>query len=79
MDDAVHYSDTYAWTGTKCSVVVSLTIVAKAFEPRRVGLAMAWYAILSVPFHLLLIKGVGWAQADGDWAGERYGAWSAFR
>ncbi len=53
--------------GQSALSVVSLTIVAKAFEPRRVGLAMAWYAILSVPYHLLLIKGVGWAQADGDW------------
>lgn len=53
--------------GQSALSVVSLTIVAKSFEPRRVGLAMAWYAIMSVPFHLLLIKGVGWAQADGGW------------
>ncbi len=53
--------------GQSALSVVSLTIVAKAFEPQRVGLAMAWYAIMAVPFHLLLIKGVGWAQSDGGW------------
>ncbi len=61
--------------GQSALSVVSLTIVAKAFEPHRIGLAMAWYAILSVPFHLLLIKGVGWAQADGGWGWREI--WSA--
>jgi MFS family permease len=55
--------------GQSALSVVSLTIVAKSFGGRRIGLAMAWYAILSVPFHLILIKGVGWALTDGnyDW------------
>ncbi len=55
--------------GQSALSVVSLTIVAKSFDGRRIGLAMAWYAILSVPFHLALIKGVGWALTDGkfDW------------
>ena len=55
--------------GQSALSVVSLTIVAKSFDGRRIGLAMAWYAILSVPFHLVLIKGVGWALTDGkyDW------------
>ena len=55
--------------GQSALSVVSLTIVAKSFDGRRIGMAMAWYAILSVPFHLVLIKGVGWALTDGkyDW------------
>ncbi len=55
--------------GQSALSVVSLTIVAKSFDGRRIGLAMAWYAILSVPFHVVLIKGVGWALTDGkyDW------------
>jgi MFS family permease len=55
--------------GQSALSVVSLTIVAKSFDGRRIGLAMAWYAILSVPFHLVLIKGVGWALTDCkfDW------------
>src|SRR5262249_20053238 len=46
-----------------------ITIVAKAFNARKLGVAMAWYSILSAPFHLLLIKGVGWALTDAgyDW------------
>jgi len=55
--------------GQSALSVVSITIVAKSFAPRRLGLAMAWYAILSAPFHLLLIRAVGWALKDGgyDW------------
>jgi MFS family permease len=55
--------------GQSALSVVSITIVAKSFRPRQLGLAMAWYAILSVPFHLLLIRAVGWALKDGgyDW------------
>ena len=53
--------------GQSALSVVSLTIVAKSFNGRRMGLAMAWYAILSVPFHLVLIKGVGWALTDGSY------------
>ncbi len=53
--------------GQSALSVVSLTIVAKSFDGRRIGLAMAWYAILSVPFHLVLIKGVGWALTDGSY------------
>ncbi len=49
--------------------VVSITIVAKSFAARQLGLAMACYAILSAPFHLILIQGVGWALNDAgcDW------------
>jgi MFS family permease len=47
--------------GQSALSVVSITIVAKSFSTQRLGLAMAWYAILSAPFHLVLIKGVGWA------------------
>lgn len=55
--------------GQSALSVVSITIVAKAFHARQLGVAMAWYAILSAPFHLLLIKGVGWALTDKgyDW------------
>jgi MFS family permease len=47
--------------GQSALSVVSITIVAKSFDIRQLGLAMAWYAIISAPFHLLLIKGIGWA------------------
>lgn len=40
--------------------VVSISVVAKSFPVEQVGLAMAWYSILSAPFHLLLIKVVGY-------------------
>src|SRR5262249_588035 len=50
--------------GQSALSVVSITIVAKAFRAEQLGVAMAWYAILSAPFHLLLIKGVGWALTD---------------
>lgn len=55
--------------GQSALSVVSITIVAKSFEARRLGVAMAWYSILSAPFHLLLIKSAGWALTDGgyDW------------
>lgn len=55
--------------GQSALSVVSITIVAKAFRAKQLGVAMAWYAILSAPFHLLLIKGVGWALTDKgyDW------------
>lgn len=39
--------------------VVSISVVAKSFPVERIGLAMAWYSILSAPFHLLLIRVVG--------------------
>ncbi len=47
--------------GQSALSVVSITIVAKSFSAQRLGLAMAWYAVLSAPLHLALIKGVGWA------------------
>lgn len=50
--------------GQSALSVVSMTIVAKSFAARQLGLAMAWYAIISAPFHLLLIKGIGWALND---------------
>ncbi len=50
--------------GQSALSVVSITIVAKSFSARQLGLAMALYAILSAPFHLLLIKAVGWALTD---------------
>jgi len=52
--------------GQSALSVVSITIVAKSFEARQLGFAMAWYAVLSAPFHLLLIKGVGWALTDAN-------------
>ncbi len=61
--------------GQSALSVVSITIVAKSFSAQRLGLAMAWYAVLSAPFHLALIKGVGWAFTHEDiswrtiWAG----------
>ncbi len=55
--------------GQSALSVVSITLVAKSFRTGQLGYAMAWYAILSAPFHLILIKGVGWALKDGgyDW------------
>jgi MFS family permease len=61
--------------GQSALSVVSITIVAKSFSAQRLGLAMAWYAVLSAPFHLALIQGVGWAFTFEDvswrtiWAG----------
>jgi len=45
--------------GQSALSVVSITIVAKSFDARQLGLAMACYAMLCAPFHLVLIKGVG--------------------
>ena len=54
--------------GQSALSVVSITLVAKAFRPAQLGLAMAWYSILSAPFHLLLIRLVGDAlKAGTDW------------
>lgn len=55
--------------GQSALSVVSITIVSKSFQARQLGLAMACYAIVSMPFHLVLIKGVGWALTDAkyDW------------
>lgn len=55
--------------GQSALSVVSITIVAKSFGAKQIGIAMAWYSILSAPFHLILIKGVGWALTDAayDW------------
>ncbi len=47
--------------GQSALSVVSITIVAKSFSAQRLGLAMAWYAVLLAPLHLALIQGVGWA------------------
>jgi len=47
--------------GQSALSVVSITIVAKHFSSRRLGMAMAWYAVLAAPFHLALIKGIGWS------------------
>src|SRR5262249_42773041 len=61
--------------GQSALSVVSITIVAKSFRARQLGVAMAWYAILSAPFHLILIRAVGWALTDAEfgwrevWAG----------
>jgi len=61
--------------GQSALSIVSITIVAKSFSAQRLGLAMAWYAVLSAPFHLALIQGVGWAFTLEDvswrtiWAG----------
>jgi MFS transporter len=55
--------------GQSALSVVSITIVAKSFSAKQIGVAMAWYSILSAPFHLILIKSVGWALDDAqyDW------------
>ncbi len=61
--------------GQSALSVVSIMIVAKSFSAQRLGLAMAWFAVLSAPFHLALINGVGWAFMHEDiswrtiWAG----------
>jgi len=47
--------------GQSALSVVSISIVAKSFTPERLGVAMAWYAVLSAPFHLALINSVSWA------------------
>jgi MFS family permease len=54
--------------GQSALSVVSITIVAKAFDSQRLGLAMGWYAVLSAPFHLVLIKSVGWALTDAGYS-----------
>lgn len=55
--------------GQSALSVVSLTIVAKSFHAKQIGVAMAFYAILSAPFHLILIQAVKWALEDAkfDW------------
>ncbi len=55
--------------GQSALSIVSLTLVAKAFDRQRIGMAMAWYAILAMPMHLGLIQVVGWALTDAqfDW------------
>ncbi|MDB5339129.1 MAG: putative 3-hydroxyphenylpropionic transporter MhpT [Planctomycetaceae bacterium] len=55
--------------GQSALSVVSITIVGKSFDAYRIGIAMACYSIVSTPFHLILIKGIGWALTDGhaDW------------
>lgn len=45
--------------GQSALSVVSITLVAKAFRPVQLGLAMAWYAIIMAPLHLILIRSVG--------------------
>jgi len=49
--------------GQSALSVVSITIVAKSFRREQLGLAMAWYSILSAPFHLWMIDFVKWAMA----------------
>jgi MFS family permease len=41
--------------------VVSITVVSNSHAPSRLGMAMAFYAILGMPLHLVLIAFVGWA------------------
>ena len=41
--------------------VVSITIVSNAHVQARLGLAMAFYAMLGMPMHLVLIGFVGWS------------------
>lgn len=55
--------------GQSALSVVAINLVAKSFRPRQLGFAMAWFSILSAPFHLIMIKGVGWALNDAhyDW------------
>ena len=64
--------------------MVSITIVAKSFSSRRLGVAMALYSMLGAPFHLLLIKAIGSALTDKGygshevWGGVGAGASWAF-
>lgn len=46
--------------------VVSITIVSNAHERGRLGMAMAAFAALSLPFHLVLIQLVGWGLNDAQ-------------
>ena len=47
--------------------VVSITIVSNSHAKRNLGLAMAFYAILSLPFHLVLINSVGYGLNSLEW------------
>lgn len=51
--------------GQSALSVVSINIVAKGFPPQRLGMAMAFYSILSAPCHLILIKSAGYALTHG--------------
>jgi len=53
--------------GQSALSVVSITIVAKSFNAKQLGMAMAFYANLFAPFHLLLINAVGWGLGDGGY------------
>ena len=44
--------------------VVSITIVSNAHEREKLGMAMAAFAALSLPFHIVLIQLVGWGLGD---------------
>jgi MFS family permease len=44
--------------------VVSITIVSNAHNRHKLGIAMAAFAGLSLPFHLILIQLVGWGLND---------------
>ena len=44
--------------------VVSITIVSNAHERNKLGMAMAAFAALSLPFHLVLLQLVGWGLTD---------------
>ncbi len=48
--------------------VVSISIVSGSHQRAQLGMAMAVYAALSLPFHLLLIKLVGVGLNDLDWS-----------
>ena len=71
--------------GQSALSVVSIAIVAKHFSSRQLGMAMAWYAVLAAPFHLLLIKAIGWSlDEDSSKIGVRSGSasvgvWSSYR
>jgi MFS family permease len=47
--------------GQSALSVVSITLVAKWFTGRRLGMAMAWYAVLGTPLHIALIQGMNLA------------------
>ncbi len=51
--------------GQSALSVVSITIVSKSFSARQLGMAMACYSVISAPFHLALIQGVGWTLTRG--------------
>ena len=64
--------------GQSALSVVSITIVAKSFRVHQLGIAMAWYAILFTPMHVLLIQGVGWGLEKTDVMKKLFGIFEVY-